>query len=149
MTEEIPEVEENDDDLIPDPEPVKESEPEGYDEEVFNRKLSQISKLMEAITGGETVGARVSPVLSPRNPRTTSILSRGEIESISALLQFAKISPEETYPALDYCYDKLALNLSLDGKGIELAINLGQALTQRDSTKQYVEGPTKPTEGMK
>ena len=141
--------------LIP---PIDEEEPEtveelievsGYDEEEFNAKLDQIRRVMEVITGGETVGARVSPILSPKNPRTTSILTRGEIEMCTAFLQFGILSPEETYPAINFVHTKLGLNLSLDGRGIDKAIELGKALTQRDSSRQYIETPGKPTEGMK
>ncbi len=104
---------------------------------------------MDIVSGGETVGARVSPILKPRNPKTTSILSRGEIAECQALIQFAKLQPEETYPALDFVYEKLALNLSLDGRGIDLAIGLGKALTQRDSSTTYRDDKGSPTEGMK
>jgi hypothetical protein len=137
--------------LIPEPEEEKPEEDTGdFNPDSFREKLAQIKQIMEVVQGGETVGARVSPILAPSNPRTTSILNRGEIEQISAFLQFAPISPEETYPIVNYVHDKLALNLSLDGKGIGMATELGKALTVRDSSKTYTEGgPGKPTEGMK
>jgi hypothetical protein len=135
--------------IIPAPEEPEGKEPQEFDEEEFKAKLALIREILDAVTGGETVGARVSPILSPKNPKTTSILNRGEISMCLSLIEFAKLSPRETYPALDYVLEKLAFNLSLDGRGIELGIKLGQALTQRDASTKYLDAPSKPTEGMK
>lgn len=126
-----------------------EANQEEFNKADFDKKLELIRNIMDVVIGAETVGARINPILTPKNPKTTSILTRGEIDECRALIAFAQLEPEETYPALDFVFEKLSLNLSIDGRGIEYGIELGKALTQRDSSTKYVESPTKPTQGMK
>ena len=119
--------------------------------EVITRPVSEriedIMSIIRAISGGASVDSRIDPILRPKNWKTTSILTKGEIQQILALISFCKTSPEETECVLEYCEDLCYLKLSESGFAIEKAIDLGKALSEKIITG--LSSPEKPTDGMK
>jgi len=151
--EEIPEVKPEDKDEIviefPKDEPKEEVKTE-VDEtrKPFDERIKDIMAIVSAVTGGATVDSRIDPILRPKNWKTTTILTKGEIQQILALISFCKTSPEETECVLEYCEDLCYLKLSESGFAIEKAIDLGKALAEKTITSM-VASPEKPQEGMK
>ena len=119
--------------------------------EIINRPVSEriedIMSIIRAVSGGASVDSRIDPILRPKNWKTTSILTKGEIQQILALIAFCKTSPEETECVLEYCEDLCYLKLSESGFAIEKAIDLGKALSEKIITG--LSSPEKPTDGMK
>lgn len=114
----------------------------------FTERIQDIMTIVSAVTGGATVDSRIDPILRPKNWKTTTILTKGEIQQILALISFCKTSPEETECVLEYCEDLCYLKLSESGFAIEKAIDLGKALAEKTITSM-IASPEKPQEGMK
>lgn len=114
----------------------------------FSERIKDIMSIVSAVTGGATVDSRIDPILRPKNWKTTTILTKGEIQQILALISFCKTSPEETECVLEYCEDLCYLKLSESGFAIEKAIDLGKALAEKTITG-LMTTPEKPQEGMK
>lgn len=114
----------------------------------FAERIKDIMSIVSAVTGGATVDSRIDPILRPKNWKTTTILTKGEIQQILALISFCKTSPEETECVLEYCEDLCYLKLSESGFAIEKAIELGKALAEK-SISAILGSPEKPQEGMK
>lgn len=114
----------------------------------FADRIKDIMSIVSVVTGGATVDSRIDPILRPKNWKTTTILNKGEIQQILALISFCKTSPEETECVLEYCEDLCYLKLSESGFAIEKAIDLGKALAEKTITSM-VASPEKPQEGMK
>lgn len=110
-------------------------------------RIENIMSIIRAVSGGASVDSRIDPILRPKNWKTTSILTKGEIQQILALISFCKTSPEETECVLEYCEDLCYLKLSESGFAIEKAIDLGKALSEKIITG--LSSPEKPTDGMK
>ena len=70
---------------------------------------------------------------------------------VLSLTTFAKTSPTETIPVVDFCITFLELKLSESGFGIEKSIELGRALTETETSRisKSESTPDKPTTGMK
>lgn len=132
----------------PKPEDTKTEEQE-FDINEFNQKMQLVTGIISALTGGDTISGRIYPILDPKQWKTTTNLTRGEIEMMVSLITFSKVSPEECQPALDFCLEYGLLKLSESGFGIEKAIDLGKALTEQSSGGTYTTEPDKPTKGMK
>jgi len=153
IEEETPEAKPKDNEEVI-TEPSKENGEEETKEEVikhtkpFSERIKDIMSIVNAISGGTTVDSRIDPILRPKNWKTTSILSKGEIQQILALISFCKTSPEETECVLEYCEDLCYLKLSESGFAIEKAIDLGRALAEKTITGMLAS-PEKPQEGMK
>ncbi len=114
----------------------------------FAERIKDIMAIVSAVSGGTTVDSRIDPILRPKNWKTTTILTKGEIQQILALISFCKTSPEETECVLEYCEDLCYLKLSESGFAIEKAIDLGKALAEK-SISAIMASPEKPQEGMK
>lgn len=114
----------------------------------FAQRMEDIMSIVRAVSGGATVDSRIDPILRPKNWKTTTILTKGEIQQILALISFCKTSPTETECVLEYCEDLCYLKLSESGFAIEKAIDLGKALAEKTITG-LVSTPEKPTDGMK
>ena len=118
--------------------------------ESFEDRIKKISLLLSIFSEGVPISSRIDPILKPNNFRTTSILTRGEVEMMVTFLTIARQSPEESEPFLNFCEDYCLLKLSESGFGIEKAIELGKALTEVSTIKQSTEiGPQTPTESSK
>jgi len=140
---------ESDTEVKPSEETLKEEPDTKSAKEKFEDKLEMIKLIMMAISGGVSISSRIDPVLMPKNWKTTSILTRGEIAMINSFIIFAKQSPEECICMLEYCINYASLKLSESGFGIEKAIDLGKALTQTSEASKLVSTPEKPTTGSK
>ena len=119
-----------------------------FNKEKIIEKIDLLKVILDSVSGGVNVSSRIDPILKPSNIKTTSYISKGQVNMCLSLLTFATISPLECYPCVDYVEDFLEIQLSDGGFGIEKAIDLGKALTQKTVTSSY-DRPEKPTEGMK
>jgi hypothetical protein len=88
-------------------------------------------------TKEEKLDSRIDPILRPKNWKTTSILTKGEVKMVMALIAFCKTSPLETVCVLEFCEDFCYLKLSESGFAIEKAIDLGKALAEKQITGIY------------
>ncbi len=132
------------------PEEKTKDEPEEFDKDQFDKKMMILKEFLNLARGGVSIESRVKPVLNPENWKTSSFLSRGEINMIWSFISLAGISPEECEPLIDASINYALLNLSKDGFGLEKAIDMGKALTEVSTSKSYSEKDVeKPTEGMK
>ena len=130
------------DELIPAP-PV-------FNKEEAEKKLEFVLSIISKISGGDSVSGKIYPVLDPKQWKTTSFISEGQVYSILSMLTLYDEAPEEAYPCLDWCYDLCLLSLSKDGFGIGRAIDLGKALTEKGvSSVAPYDSPEKSVEGMK
>lgn len=107
--------------------------------ETFETRVQKISTLLGILSEGVPLSSRIDPILKPNNFRTTSILTRGEVEMMVTFLTIARQSPEESEPFLNFCEDYCLLKLSESGFGIEKAIELGKALTEVSTIKTTSE----------
>lgn len=118
--------------------------------ETFETRVKKISTLLNILNEGVPLSSRIDPILKPNNFRTTSILTRGEVEMMVTFLTIARQSPEESEPFLNFCEDYCLLKLSESGFGIEKAIELGKALTEVSTIKTSTElSPQTPTDNTK
>lgn len=121
-----------------------------FNKEEAERKLEFVLGIINKIGGGDSVSGKIYPILDPKQWKTTTFISEGQVYSILAMLTLYNEAPLEAYPCLDWCYDLCLLSLSRDGFGIGKAIDLGKALTEKGvgAIAPY-ESPDKPQKGMK
>jgi len=140
-TEEVEETEE--DELIPEPEeelkePLK---PKGSMED----RIKVIQLFMGLLGEGATISDRINPILKPSNFKTTSVLTKGEVNMVVTFLTVARQAPLETEPFIDFCEDFCLTKLSEQGFAIEKAIEMGRALTETNTVRSSTPSPEKPT----
>ena len=104
--------------------------------------------ILNLVTGGSNISAKIDPILNPTIPLTTSFLKIGEVNTCFSLLAFAENSPNECQDIIQNVDNFLRLKLSNEGFGIFRAIELGKSLTEKQTSRSYYE-PEKPTEEMK
>jgi len=140
-TEEVEETEE--DELIPEPEEeLKEpSKPKGSIED----RIKVIQLFMGLLGEGATISDRINPILKPSNFKTTSVLTKGEVNMVVTFLTVARQAPLETEPFIDFCEDFCLTKLSEQGFAIEKAIEMGRALTETNTVRSSTPSPEKPT----
>lgn len=132
--------------LIPEPE---EDEPK---EETIKGNVADRIKVvqmwMSLLSEGVSISDRINPVLAPNNFKTTSVLSKGEVNLVVTFLTLARQYPLETEPFIDFCEDFCLTKLSEQGFAIEKAIEMGRALTET-TTARTSSPPDSPTENKK
>lgn len=144
----IEETQEPSTDIEVKPTPVEElTEVEKHKQ--FQKKIGLIKDLLNLVSGGIDVSSKIDPILSPKHWKTTSNITRGEVAMCISLITFSKQSIEEGEPCLDFLIDYLMFKISESGFGIEKAIELGRALTEKEQRATYLATPEKPQGGMK
>jgi len=145
VSENIDKIDTNKDEIKKDTQKV---EKEKFNYKEFHNRMNIIKDMLSYVVGGVDIDSRISPILDPKKFKTTSNITRGEVSMVISLLTFAKISPEETLPVLEFCEDYMNTKLSEGGFGIDKVIELIRASTQETAISTSYS-PEKPTEGMK
>ncbi len=112
-------------------------------------RIKEIFGLLQNILGVGTSQSRLAPILSPIDYRTSTKITKGEINMLVAFLVFAEESPYECESMIDFCENFCLLNISHDGFGIEKGIDLAKAFSDVKVSASLEKQPDKPTEGMK
>ena len=135
------------DELIPEPEEDM-KEPTVLKGDI-NDRIKVIQLFMSLLGEGVSISDRINPVLAPNNFKTTSVLTRGEVNLVVTFLTLARQYPLETEPFIDFCEDFCLTKLSEQGFAIEKAIEMGRALTETTTARSSSIAPEKPTEVKK
>lgn len=147
-TEEGTEGEETEEDeLIPEPEEDSQEEPKVKG--TIEDRIKVIQLFMGLLGEGATISDRINPILKPSNFKTTSVLTKGEVNMVVTFLTIARQAPLETEPFIEFCEDFCLTKLSEQGFAIEKAIEMGRALTETNTVRSSTPSPEKPTEDKK
>jgi len=113
-------------------------------------KLKRVLEIVNIVLGAEDLQSRLDPILRPKDYKTTSILSKGEVNMCIGFLTFAKQSPLECSPLTDFVENYCLFKLSEGGFGIEQGIALSKSFSEKIGLlTSTVTTPEKPTTGMK
>lgn len=96
----------------------------------IEKNLSIIKRILDIIRGKEDVRNRLSSILDPQNPQTSSILNPDQTNFVVDAYWLAEAWPQLYQPLKDYAIERLYTQLSMNGKGIDSAIKLTGAIEQ-------------------
>ena len=111
-----------------------------------DEELSKFERFLNIIRGKVDVKNRLSLLLNPANPKTSTQLSRNEVDFVSLSLfvaeEFEEFNPLKTF-ALEFCQ----VSISREGWGVESSIRLNSAISEsklfRDLTLKQGEAKAK------
>jgi hypothetical protein len=111
------------------------AKPKEKDPKAFDKTMMQLKALFDLIYRKEDVRNRLSSILDPENPQTSSKLSADQINFINDAFFLAKQWPQLYEPLKAYGDEVLLTMLSEKGYGVEKAIALCGAIEQSAAFK--------------
>jgi len=101
-------------------------------------QLEKFEKFLQIVKGRKDVKSRVAVLANPDNPKSMSVLTRGQSEfvAISCFLASNKTWGEMWKPLEGYAYELMAVSPSVGGQGREQSIRFVGALSESGFLKK-------------
>jgi hypothetical protein len=103
-------------------------QPREKDPKAYEKALNRLKLLLDVIYRKEDVRNRLSSILNPEKPQTSSNLTADQVNFVNDALFLADQWREIYQPLADYANEVLLTQLSLKGYGVDQSIKLVGAI---------------------
>ena len=97
--------------------------------------MSRLKELVEIIKNRPDIKKRISLILNPDNPQSSTKLTNDQVNFIALAHYLGKAKESIFYPLHEFAVEFEKSSLSLNGFGIESAIALEQAINEQKLLK--------------